>query len=102
MKETADNTSEPVQIKLNNNAYTLKLTVNNLCDAEAISGVNLFAFDTMSIAVIRGLLFAAVRGQHSIKTIEQAGELLDLDMDTVLEAVTKAYTNLWGKTAKVK
>jgi hypothetical protein len=79
--------------------YTLEFDFNAICAAEAVTGCNLMralAGGEIFAAQTRGLLFACLKPAHPDVLLTEAGELLTRDMETVLEALSKALAGAKG------
>ncbi len=73
--------------------YTLTYSFNEICDAEAVTGVNLLHaavnVSQMNAVQMRGLLYACLKTAHPEVLIKEAGLLLSRDSQIVTAALAK-------------
>ena len=82
--------------KIDDKTYTILLTSNGISEAEMLTGLNLWNMASLKMSHIRALVYAGIKGQHDVKTLEDVGRLLDLNFDAACSAATEAYTKYFG------
>ena len=74
-------------------AQVFKLTYdfNCMCDAEIVSGQNLLRAMTgrMTSLELRALLYGLLRVYHPLVELKEAGELMTIDRNSVMDALTE-------------
>lgn len=70
--------------------YTLVYDFNKLCDIETETGINALRFigGEVNATQTRAILYGCLKTAHPAVTLEEAGDLLGFDEDTVLGALT--------------
>lgn len=83
--------NQEYKFTVNSKEYQVKLHVNTLAETEKLVGFSLWGTENMGIGTVRALLYAGVKDQHGLKTLEQAGDLLDLDRQVITRTIISAY-----------
>ena len=76
-------------LALNGSTFTVRLTFNAVCEAEPLLGMSILDFldevtegRTIEFRELRILFLSAVRGQHGIETLDDAGEKIGTAFST--------------------
>lgn len=93
---------EPIEITFEGDAqvYRLSWDFNELCEAEALLGLNLFGGAMATALQTRGFLYACLKKAHPVVTVAEAGGLLNKGENAkVLGALTQLLRSADGTAA---
>lgn len=86
-----------VALDVDGKTFTMRLTTNKATVAEShMGGASIFDFEG-GLTSIRAILFAMTEGQHGIKSIADAGDLIDEDPLEVTKRVNEATALFFQK-----
>ena len=77
--------------------YTFLLDMNALCELESITGSNAISLfertdtGTASLSDLRALIFCGLKRHHPDITLEEAGDIMGEDTESVLNALTNSF-----------
>ena len=79
-----------VELKAGDKSYVLVFSINALCEAEELVGVNILG-DLIKLSTLRNVLWAGLRTKQPDVTKGEAGDMIQvLGVDAIRDIVVKA------------